>query len=82
MTFTKETSEFRLTLDLPKEPKVAHYFFYLPLKRSDIEWLSLEEKYFEIMPIIFQIDKEGLGVIKSKLSSLNSIRNNIIHLKS
>jgi hypothetical protein len=52
------------------------------LKRWDIEWLSLEEKYFDVMPIMFQIDKEKLRNIKSKFSSLNKIRNDIVHLKS
>jgi hypothetical protein len=52
------------------------------LRRWDIEWLSLEDKYFEIMPIMFQIDKKKLGKIKSKFASLNKIRNDIIHLKS
>lgn len=52
------------------------------LKRRDIEWLPLEDKYFEVMPIMFQIDKARTMKIKSKFTSLNKIRNDIIHLKS
>jgi hypothetical protein len=52
------------------------------LKIHDIEWLSIEDKYFKIMPIMFNIKENKLDKIRSKLKSLIKLRNDIIHLKS
>lgn len=51
-------------------------------KRDDIEWLSIEEKYLKVLPLMFQIWEKKLDKIQSKLKLLNKLRNDIIHLKS
>lgn len=52
------------------------------LKVEDIEWLSLEIKITEILPIMFDLKDVNLEKIISQFKALNKLRNDIIHLKS